>query len=278
MGALENIGLFITLYIRTFTNLIKIKLWTPFLILAIFQVLGLIAALDFNVPPFKWVIHPILSRFLPDGVFHYPQFYLALPFVYSIIDNFILGPTIWMITLGATVNLLIGAYLGRARSIGSSYGLAFALYGKLFLYWLILVALQVAFVLIPTWYFTANLPESPRLELAIKLLFQFIGFGISAFLIYTIPAMVRKKTGLFQALWRSVKLCFRNPFFSYFIVLLPAGIKLIIDLLVTNFAVWIIYRYNPEVIANLLLIQIGLGVFLNLFTYSVATGAYEELT
>jgi hypothetical protein len=91
-SALYKINFFIATYGRLFSGVFKISSWSPFLVLAIFQALGLLAFSNFYIGGLKEVLYPVLSLFLPDSIFHYPQYYLALPSVYSGYNTIILGP------------------------------------------------------------------------------------------------------------------------------------------------------------------------------------------
>jgi hypothetical protein len=277
MNKMEKINLFISIYIAQFLNIFRITAWLPFLVLAIIQLVGLIIITNLNLPGFKVFIFPVLNLFMPEQLFHYPIYYLAAPQAFSIYDTFILGPTLSILAIGMAVCRLGGFHERRFDSLSNCRKKAIANYGKLFFFWLIQTILLLTVILIP-----ANLIEpyaygSPRFAVIVKIVLQLSGFAVSAILIYTLPAMLIGGKSLRNSLRHSLRLFARNPLFTYFIILLPGAIKICFDLLTTNFAQHIITRDNPEIIIWALFINIGAGVFLNLFIYGTAAYAYKEL-
>jgi hypothetical protein len=278
MSAMEKINLFVSIYIAQFLNIFRITAWLPFLILAGFQLVGLVIITNLNLPGFKTFIFPVLNIFMPEQLFHYPIYYLAAPQAFSIYDTFILGPTLSILAIGMAVCRLGGFHERRFDPLGKCRKIAAQNYGKLFLFWLIQTTILLTVILIP-----ANLMEpyaygSPRFALLVKIMLQLIGFAGLAALIFTIPAILIGKKSLAQGIRQSLKLFGRNVFFTYFIVLLPGMVKIGFDLLTTNFAQFIITQDNPEIIIWALFISIGSGVFLNLFIYGTAAYAYKEIS
>ena len=277
MNKMEKINLFISIYIAQFMNIFRITAWLPFLVLGIVQLIGLIIITNLNLPGFKTIIFPVLNLFMPEQLFHYPVYYLAAPQAFSIFDTFILGPTLSIIAIGMAICRLGGFHERRFDSLSICRKKAMANYGKLFIFWAIQTALLFAVILIP-----ANLMEpyaygSPRFAVIVKIVLQLSGFAVSAIMIYTIPAMLIGGKSFWQSLRQSLKLFGRNPVFTYFILLVPGAVKICFDLVTTNFAQHIITRDNPEIIIWALFINIGTGVFLNLFIYGTAAYAYKEL-
>jgi hypothetical protein len=278
MSVMEKINLFVSIYIAQFLNIFRITAWLPFLILAAFQLVGLVIITNLNLPGFKTFIFPVLNIFMPEQLFHYPIYYLAAPQAFSIFDTFILGPTLSILAIGMAVCRLGGFHERRFDPLSKCRKTAAQNYGKLFLFWLIQTAFLLTVILIP-----ANLVEpyaygSPRFALVVKIALQLLGFAGSAALIFTIPAILIGKKSLAQGIRQSLKLFGHNVFFTYFIVLLPGIVKISFDLLTTNFAQHIITRDNPEIIIWALFVSIGSGVFLNLFTYGTAAYAYKEIS
>lgn len=278
MNSMEKLNLFLSIYIAQFLNIFRITAWLPFFILAAFQLAGLIIITTLNLPGFKTIIFPVLNIFMPERLFHYPVYYLAAPQAFSIFDTFILGPTISILAIGMAVCKLGGFHERRFDPIIKCGQAAIQNYGKLILFWLIQVVILLVIMLIP-----ANLAEpyaygSPRFALMVKIALQMAGFAVAALLIYTIPAILIGKKALWPAIAQSIRLSGRNLIFTYFIIFLPGIIRIGFDLLTTNFAQYIITQDNPEIIIWALFVNIGTGIFLNLFTYGTAVYAYKELS
>jgi hypothetical protein len=278
MSAMEKINLFVSIYIAQFLNIFRITAWLPFLVLACFQLAGLIIITNLNIPGFKMFIFPVLNIFMPEHLFHYPVYYLAAPQAFSIYDTFILGPTLSILAIGIAVCRLGGFHERRFDPLAKCRKVATKNYGRLFIFWLIQTALLLAVILIPVNLLEPYAYGSPRFALMLKIILQLIGFAISALLIYVVPAMLLANKAPGAALKQSLRIARRNLFFTYFIILLPGTIKIGFDLLTTNFADYIITQNNPEIIIWALFVNIGVGIFLNLFIYGTAAYAYKELS
>jgi hypothetical protein len=277
MNKMEKINLFISIYIAQFMNIFRITAWLPFLVLGIVQLIGLIIITNLNLPGFKTIIFPVLNLFMPEQLFHYPVYYLAAPQAYSIFDTFILGPTLSILAIGMAVCRLGGFHERNFDSMGICRKKALANYGRLFFFWLIQTALLLAVILIPVNILEPYAYESPRFAVFVKVALQMAGFLVLAVFIYAIPAMLSGGKSLGTGLLQSLRLFAKNPIFTYFIIFLPGIIKISFDLLTTNFAQHIITRDNPEIIIWALFVNIGVGIFLNLFIYGTAVYAYKEL-
>jgi hypothetical protein len=277
MNVMEKLNLFVSIYIAQFINIFRITAWLPFLVLAAFQFTGLVIITNLNLPGFKTIIFPVLNLFMPERLFHYPVYYLAAPQAYSIYDTFILGPTISILATGMAICRLGGFHERRFDPLSRCRQIALRNYGRLFLFWLIQIVILLVITLIPVNLAAPYAYGSPRFALMVKVLLQMTGFGLSALLIYTIPAMLIGNKSLGAGLRQSLKLCSHNLFFTYFIIFLPGMIKIGFDLLTTNFAQYIITKDNPEIIIWALFVNIGTGIFLNLFIYGTAAYAYKEL-
>jgi hypothetical protein len=278
MNKLEKVNLFISIYIAQFLNIFRITAWLPFLVLGILQLIGLIIITNLNLPVFKTVVFPVLNIFMPERLFHYPIYYLAAPQAFSIYDTLILGPTVSVLAIGIAICRLGGFHERRFDSLSVCRKKAVENYGKLLIFWAIQTALLFAVILIPANFMEPYAYGSPRFAAIVKIILQLAGFVVSALLIYAIPAMLVGGKSLRDSIGQSLKLFFRNPIFTYFIILLPGTIKICFDLLTTNFAQYIITRDNPEIIIWALFISIGTNVFLNLFIYGTAVYSYKELS
>lgn len=275
--ALQKINLFTAIYGRMFAAIFKPGIWFPFFILAILQVIALYGLAKFYLPGWYNIIFPVLSSFLPPEVFHYPQYYLALPAIYSGFDNFILGPTAWVVLSAVAVYKLAGYHTGEKFSLGEGFRSAFRAYLPLLIFWAIETALVLIVILVPSWLIADLVKGSPNRKMAVKLGLQVVGFGVSAFLIYTIPGIIIARKGLRSAMFNSLSLCWKNFFLTFFIIFIPGLPKAILNLVLSEFSPRIIQLLNPELIIALLGIQIGIGIFINLFIYGSAVFVYKEV-
>ena len=275
---LEKINLFITTYGRLFAGIIRIPNWFPFLILALFQAAGLFALSKFYMGGLNQILYPVLSKIFPPVIFHYPQYYLALPSIYSGYNAFILGPTIWVLMSAVAVYKLGGYSKGTKYAFGGGLSRAFKSYFPLLLFWIIETVIVFAVLWTLTITFRDYVAGSPRVKFMFEYGYQLFAFVFSAFLLYTIPGIIISGKRLGGALTGSIRICSKNFFLTYFIIAIPASVGAVIDLFVSGFSPQIISLFNPELIAVLLYIRIGLGVFLNLFIYGAAVFVYGKMS
>ena len=274
---LEKLNIFINAYGRLFAALFRIGTWSPFLILALFQTAGLVALKDYYMPGYDQIIYPILAALLPSSIFHYPQYYLALPSIYAGYSTFILGPTVWVVMSAAAVYKLDGYQGGTKRRLGEAIGRAFRSFFPLLLFWIIHTVIIMSVLTILSYLFQSAVLASPRLKFVFEFVYHLIAFIFSAFLLYTIPAVIISGKGIAGAIAESLRVCGRNLFLTYFIVAIPGSVGAIIDLFISDFTPRIIALFNPGLIPILLIVGIVLGIFINLFTYGAAVFVYKKI-
>jgi hypothetical protein len=262
-SALGKINFFIATYGWMFSGIVRMSSWSPFLVLAIFQALGLLALSNFYVAGLKQVLYPILSLFLPDSIFHYPQYYLALPSVYSGYNTLILGPTIWVLMSAAAVYKLKRFRRGEKAALGEGLRKALGLYLPLFVFWLIETVIIFIVLFSLTVALKENVAGSPRLRFVFEYGYQLFAYIFSAFLIYTIKD--------------SIKLCSRNFFLTFFIIAIPGSVGAVIDIFISGFTPQIISLFDPELVVIILYVRIALGIFINLFIYGAAVFVHGEM-
>jgi hypothetical protein len=254
-SALGKINFFIATYGWMFSGIVRMSSWSPFLVLAIFQALGLLALSNFYVAGLKQVLYPILSLFLPDSIFHYPQYYLALPSVYSGYNTLILGPTIWVLMSAAAVYKLKRFRRGEKAALGEGLRKALGLYLPLFVFWLIETVIIFIVLFSLTVALKENVAGSPRLRFVFEYGYQLFAYIFSAFLIYTIPGIIISGKNLGKALKDSIKLCSRNFFLTFFIIAIPGSVGAVIDIFISGFTPQIISLFDPELVVIILYVR-----------------------
>lgn len=276
--ALDKINLFITIYGRLFAAIIRLSWWSPFLIFSLFQFLVFFGLFWYYIPGWIHIIQPILRIFLPEKAFHFPQFYLVLPGIYSAFESFILGPTLWVILSGAAVLRIGSRYSRKKIAFKECIARARAAYLPLLAIWLIETILVLAVLSIPSLLMESVMYGSPNMSAVISFIMQSLAMLISAALIYAIPGIVLDNKGLGEAISDSLGLFFGNFFLTFSILYIPGFIRIIFNILLTNYAPRIISAFNPDLIPILLFLEIGLGIFINLFIYGAAVFVYKEMS
>ncbi len=274
---LDKLNLFVGTYAQMFLGIFRFSWWSPFFIYAIFQLAGFFALLWYYAPVLSVIIYPILSVFLPSNIFHYPQYYLALPSVFATYDSLILGVTLWIIFTATAVYRLGGVYDGKVPTLGDGVRKALYSYFPLFMVWLIETIAVIVILYVPNLLLKERMAGSPNFSAAVSVLFELIGLIVAGMLIYSVPGIILdgRRTG--DAIKTSIGLFVSNFFLTYFIVLIPNLIRIIINLLLSNYAPKIISLFNPELIPALLIIYIIVGIFVNLFIYGPAVFVYKRM-
>ncbi len=277
-SAIDKLNLFFKTYMQMFANTFKPSSWAPFFYLALAQALGLILLTWFAMPGWKEFIQPLLSQVLPSQPFHYPFYLLTVPRVFTDFDNYILGPTFWVIFSAVAVYKLGGLYEGKNQSTSRGFGLAFRSYIKLLFIWLFELILVFAIFKVLSLLFVEIVFGSPRRIILLKVILQYMAFIPSAFLLYAFPSIIIGKKSFFGAIGESFSLCSHNFFMTYFIVFFPGTIRLIFDIIIRDFGPRIVYTLNPDLILWLMGLKIIFGIGINLFILGGATYLYRDLT
>ena len=205
--ALDKVNLFISIYGRMFVA-ISFSWWSPYLILASVQAIGFIGLLWYYQPGWIHIIQPILRIFLPERAFHFPQYYIVFPGIYSAFESFILGPTLWVILSAAAVIRLGGHYSRKKIPLKDCIARARAAYKPLLGLWLVETVLVIAMLSLPSLLMESVMYGSPNMSAAISFVMQSLALFISAALLYTIPGIVLDKKGLGEAISDSLGLFF----------------------------------------------------------------------
>ncbi len=277
LSYLDKINLFAGIYVRLFTGIFRFSWWSPFFLYAVFQMAGFMALLWYYAPGLSAIIYPILSAFMPSSVFHYPQYYLALPSLYATYESFLLGITVWIILTATAVHRLAGIYAGKLPDLKDGITSALRSYFPLLGVWLLETVLVIAILYIPNLLLKDMMAGSPKFSAVINVFFEMIGLVVTSMLIYSVPGIIIDRKSLARAIGDSIGLFFKNMIFTYSIVFIPGLLRIIFDLLLTNFAPTIISRLNPDLIPDIMSISIIVGIFINLFIYGAAVFAYKRI-
>lgn len=278
LSVLDKVNLFILAYARVFALFPRVSYWFPFLVLAIFQSAGLAAFASINSVVWLNVVYPILSKILPPEIFHYPQYFISLPSVFSVFDSFILGPTIWVIASASAVYKLGSLDSGEKAHLKDGFSRAVRRYFPLLLLWIIELAVVFPIVWLPSKTVTDLYRQSPTTQFAANTALQLAAFIPSALLIYAIPGIMVSGRKLFAAIGDSFKLFFHNILLTYLIISVPGLFRLAFDAVLNNFGSKIVWTMKPELIIAILAMKIAAGIFINLLIYGAATIVYKETT
>jgi len=277
ISVIDKINLYLRTCIHISGNIIKVYSWMPFFYLAGLQFLGLLILTSFSLPGWNSIIKPLLSSIMPKVSFHFPQYLLIVPRLFSDYDNYILGPTAYIILSAAAVFVLGGLYANERWPLREGIGRAFRSYFKLLIVWALELLLVYLVFQVVSLLFADLVYGSPKRIMALRTALQFAAFIPSAFLIYAIPAIMLDKQPLFKAICSSVELCGHNFFLTYFIIFIPGLLRLIFDIIIKDFGMRIVNTMNADLIVIIMIIKIIAGIFINLFILGGATYVYKAI-
>ncbi len=278
LSLLDKLNLFLGIYGQLFAGLIRFSWYSPFFILALFQLWGMAMLLWYYAPIWISIIGPILSLFLPPQAFHYPQYYLALPAVYAGFERFIMGPTLWIIILAVAIFRLNGVLIDRKRpALQEGFQVAFDRYLRLLVIWLIETIIVLFILYVPSVALRNYTNASPNLSAALGMALQTGGLLAVALLIYATVGIVIGNKKLGEAVSHSVIMFFRYPIMTFSAVFIPNVLRLILNAFLADYAPRIISLMNPDLIPVILTAYIVAGIFINYFVYGTAVALYREL-
>jgi hypothetical protein len=183
LSLFDKLNMFFSIYGQLFISIFRFSWWSPFLLYAIFQALGFLALLWYYAPVLSSLVYPLISLFLPASIFHYPQYYVALPSLFTTYDSLILGITVWIVLSGAAVYRLGGIYTGKTRAFNEGISLALSRYLPLMLVWLLESVLIIIILYIPNLFFRKLTIGSPNFAALVNVVFEMIGLVVTAMLI-----------------------------------------------------------------------------------------------
>jgi hypothetical protein len=277
LSLFDKFNMFFSIYGQLFISIFRFSWWSPFFVYAIFQSLGFLALLWYYAPILSSIVYPIIALFVPPTAFHYPQYYVALPSLYATYESLILGITVWIILTAAAVYRLGGIYSGKTPAFSDGINLALSRYLPLMLVWLIETVLVIIILYLPNLFLQRMIIGSPNFAALVNVAFEMVGLIVPSMLIYSVPGIILDGKKLGVAIVDSISLFLRNIFLTYFIVFIPSILRIVINLLLTNYAPRIITMLNPELIPILIAVYIVAGIFINLFIYGAAVFAYRRM-
>jgi hypothetical protein len=274
---LDKLNLFLSLYGRLFSGLARFSWYSPFFILALFQLLGMAMFLWYYAPVWIDIIRPIFGLFVPAQAFHYPQYYLVLPTIYAGYESFILGPTLWIILLAVGVYRLDGVFAGKKPSLQEGFNVALQRYLRLLVVWFIETVLVFLILFVPSMLLRDMTAGSPNMSAGIGAVLQIAGFLVTAMLIYATVGIVVEDKRIGDAIMDGIVAFFRYPILTFSIIFIPNILRLILNTLLSDYAPRIISLMNPDLIPAILALYIISGIFVNYFVYGAAVALYRQL-
>lgn len=270
MSIVTGLNRLIDLFIETFRQMGRGRIWALLFIWLFLNVIVLIAHYDFTSPLFSGVMSlwsKLFGEQRATGFMHYPGHFLLMPDFFSW-ARFGLGTIIEGLLLGGIAVAFHDGYTHTTKEDRTTLRSLMPLWIHLTIGWLLINGLAVAFnVFLPNWL-DSFLRYSPRRQL---LFYYAILPGIYMVLLAIFYLVIARiaiyRETIFRALKRSLRMFIHNPFtfliLSVLLLIVPSVISIILsrpDIIVDKF--------RPELVFWLILA----GLLVDLLVYFVWIG------
>ncbi|MBD3403298.1 hypothetical protein GF420_10420 [candidate division GN15 bacterium] len=257
MTLLQNLNHFVALFLDTFRQFGRGRIWLTLLVYFLVQWLVLYAHYDFLSPLFYGVVNTWLDILIAIGLVsqveadiftHYPGQFLILPQVFSW-ARLLVGILFEGLVLGMVAVMFRNSYMREvgedARPVGST---AAGLWVYLTIAWVLVNAVILLINILVPDLAGSFVDGSPRREKALEFLvipgLHALLFGL---LYFAVPAVAVFRENVLRALRRSLKLFLRRPLTSFFL----GGIILFGPTVISFIAVRsqdIVTKFRPELV------------------------------
>ncbi len=241
--------------------------WFPFLLYAAIQ-FGMLVVLENYVNPYIYpVLRPLvglLGAGRADFFGHYPELYLLLPTVYQW-GKLIIGLVFEGLFIGISSVYFMRLFRRREAKTGAS--LAFRKWPSLLVVWTIVTGILLAINFYLPDLFGDMLFKSPRRAIAFEVFKVFLTIAVYSVFIYAVPAVIVFRKGIPGAFGATFKYFARNPFFSFFLALVPFLFSLPISYATSNVTT-IVDKFTPELVFYIL----TAGIFIDFVSNYFITG------
>jgi hypothetical protein len=277
MDLVERLNILIWAWIQSLRSVKKVSIFFPFFLFAILQVIILALFIFFYLPPVSLFMIPLIRWFSGEAVLHYPQLYIALPRLFSIMNAWLLNLFISWLFVGIATLLFAARYQGVKLSMGKAFSRALRRAGPLFLVglveWIVVKIIMELLGLFSTNIMNWGI-QSPRLLIV-------LGFFLNIILLtpfaFTAAEVLLAGRGIGGALRGSFGLARRNFGVTYLIFALPSLFPLLVRILLIG-TPRIVSEFHPNVVVLLLLLSIVITLVINFVIVGALTALYLRAT
>jgi hypothetical protein len=272
MDFVSSINRFIGLFVDTFKQFGRVRIWL--VLLGYFLINWLLLYAHYNfVSPFFYGFISFWTGLFGDqqatGFTHYPGHFLLLPYFFGWAKLF-LGILLEGAVLGAVAVMFYQSYHEIAKEERATFRQVFASWIHLELAWLLLNGLILAVNRFLPDLLRPWLAGSPRRTMAFEFAaLPLIYVVILAVLFHMIPAAAVYRDHFFRALRRSFRLFLRRPFTSFFLSLLLLTVPVFVSI-INGKSADIVQKFKPELVYWLLLAGLIVDVFFYFFWMGTA--------
>ncbi len=246
----------------------KPSIWLPFLVITLFQLLGLEAILSFYRPGLSVVVLPLVRGVGGDAATHYPTFFAALPTIFARLD-LILGVVVASLATGAATVLF-------ARAFGEVAPRAWSTAARRYLP-LAGIALLSALLSLVIFLLGGHFIQE---VVADRLLRWLVRFGVmltfivaESFLIYASVAIVLDGRGFLGSIRDSVRMAAKILLPTIVVVGIPVILAYPLDYLAGRSDLFLT-KFRPELVTGVLLAKIVAELVLGFLLVGAITRLY----
>ncbi len=243
------------------------RIWLPFVLIAAIQVLALAFVLNFYRGILSPLAVPVVTGLSSPAATHYPNFYLALPIVFSRL-SLILSVLVTCLMVGAAIVLFAQAF-GRVEYM-SAWQTARKRYPAL-----VVVTLMLALGLFAVPYLSLLLPRQVILEngmvrWGLRGLLLLLSILVQSFMIYSAAWILLRREGPLKGMVDSFRLTKSTFIPTFVIVALPALLLYPLSFLDSR-ADLFVTKFRPEAVGGLVLLQIVLELLFGFLLVGATT-------
>ena len=251
MNVIQALGLAGWAFRSALGQSFRLRLWAPFLLLALVQMGSLAVLLRFYEPGVSWLAVPLITWLVGESGIHYPYFFAALPGIY-VRWSMVLGVLLATLTTGAATILFARAFGVDTRG---AWRTAAARYPALLAVGIVGAVLSLGLFLlgdvVPRDLFLTSSKVRWGVRFASLLLFV-IGQSL---VVYATAAVVIEGRGIGAALWGSVRL-FGLLFVATLVVVgIPVALNYPLGYL-TERPDWFLNKFTPELLGIVLALKV----------------------
>lgn len=267
MSALENVNYFIGLFLSTFRQFGRARVWLILIGYFLLQWLVLFAHYQFYSPVFHGLISAwtsLVSGQLAMGFEHYPGQFLLMPY-FAGWAKLAVGVVFEGAVLGAVALLLYDRITGYEREEGEGRPTWWFNWSQATLAWVVLNGLVLAANLVLPELLSSFLHGSPRrilvFEIAILPATYLLFFVL---LYYAIPYCVLYRVNAFRAIIESIRLTLTSPITTFFLALIILSGPIAVSVIAGKSDV-IVDKFAPELVYWVLLAGLVVDIFVSFF-------------
>lgn len=268
---LTQLNLVLWAWLESLKDLGRFRIWQPFLLLAVVQTGVVIGLTQFYRPGLSTLLAPLVERLSGPGGVHYPQFYLALPTLFSQV-NFIIDLLVGSFCIGVAMLVVwlrvSGAQGGDPWGLGRRRILALILVRFPLLVLLYLVAWQL-----PTVLFTDGVEVTGTQVRLLRYSTFLVGALLETFFAYAPLFLLLERRGVVRAWKEGIGFLGRVPLATLLVVAVPSLLQIPTSYVLRR-AGLVVETLSPELVTVLVVGGILVFAFINFLIVGAVVRLY----